>query len=160
MTNTENCGWPTGDGHACLNPATEDNGRCWIPSHGDPDADNPQGRPFTITPSDHDAILNAARNGLSERGCARAAGTNWPQLNRYLDAHPEFRSSFAQAREQGEEKLVTGGLYGEADPSMAKFLLSTSFGYVKTEKRELEHSGDSGIVIHTTASESAEHGDD
>ena len=142
----DTCGHPTqnGDGPPCQNPATEGN-HCWIPSHGDPDADNPQGRPFTITEDDHDAILAAARMGLSETGCARAAGTDWPQLDRYLDEHDEFRSAFARAREQGEERLIRDGLYDpEADASMARFLLSTSFGYVKTEKREVEHAGEGG----------------
>lgn len=130
------CGAECTDGTPCEHPA----GSCPVPSHADPDADNPQGRDFSITPDDHDAILDAAREGLSESGCARAAGVDWPQLNRYLEAHDQFRSAFRRAREAGELQLVRDGLRDpDTDSSMAKFLLSTSFDYVKTERRELDH---------------------
>jgi hypothetical protein len=100
---------------------------------------NTRGRDFAIDETDHDDILEAARRGQSERGCARAAGVTWAQLNRYLDAHPDFRSSFAQARAHGEADLIEGGLRDEdVDTSMAKFLLASSFDYKKTEKREVE----------------------
>lgn len=138
------CGAETGEGGECENPAGE-NGRCWIPSHTDPDAENPHGRSFTITEDDHDDILEAAREGKSESGCARAAGADWHSLDRYLDAHSDFRRSFAHARAQGESDLIAGGLRDpDVDSSMAKFLLASSFDYVKAEKRELEHSGEGG----------------
>jgi hypothetical protein len=137
------CGYDA-PGGPCQNPATEGD-RCWIPSHSDPGAENPQGRKFAISESDHDDILDAARNGLSKAGCARAAGVDKASLLRYLEAHPEFRTAFARARERGELSLVRDGLRDpDTDSSMAKFLLSTSFNYIKTEKRELEHSGEGG----------------
>jgi hypothetical protein len=141
---TDICGAETLDGSPCEHPA----GSCPVPSHDDPDADNPQGRDFVLGPDDHDDILQAARDGMSRAGCARAAGVSRQDLDRYVDAHPEFRTAFMRARHEGERKLVTGALWSEEgapremDGQHARFLLSTSFDYVKTEKRELEHSGE------------------
>ena len=130
------CGAETADGTPCQHPATNDNS-CWIDSHG---GDTAVGRDFRIGPDDHEDILEAAREGKSERGCARAAGvSSWAQLDRYLDAHPDFRSSFERARARGESELIEGGLRDDdVDSSMAKFLLASSFDYKKTERREVE----------------------
>lgn len=134
----EICGYEgTTTGEPCRHPA----GSCPVPSHTDDDAENPQGRDFTITEDDHDDILAAARAGKSERGCARAAGVSWSQLDRYLEANPEFRSSFARARANGEDRWVEGGAQEDSgiDSSFAKFMLASSYDYKKTEKRE--HTG-------------------
>lgn len=143
----EQCGAETTTDEPCQNRAGE-NGRCWIPSHNPEGSDeNPQGRGFAIDEDDHSDILEAARKGKSQAGCARAAGTTRESLQRYLDAHPEFRGAFKRARARGEDELLEGGLYNpDVDSSMAKFLLASSFGYTKTEERK--HTGDaSGIVI-------------
>lgn len=142
----ETCGHPTVDDSECQNAAGE-NGRCWIPSHNpDSDDENPQGRDFTLDENDHDDILEAAEKGKSKAGCARAAGVSHSQLQRYLDAHDDFRSAFERARAAGESKLIEGGLYREeVNSSFAKFLLASSFDYQKSEKREVdanhEHTG-------------------
>jgi hypothetical protein len=141
------CEAPTdgGDGPPCQHPTTEegDSDRCWIDAHNDAETGvDPGGREFAIDADDHDAILDAAKKGASKAGCARAAGVERPSLNRYLEAHEDFRSEFTQARAQGEQRLLTGPLYEERDSPRqmdgqhARFLLSTSFDYVKTEKRE------------------------
>lgn len=143
---TEVCGHPTegGDGPPCQNPATED-GHCWLDAHG---GDTEVGRDFSLSEEDHDTILQAARDGMSKAGCARAAGVSDTELQRYLDAHDDFRGAFTRARHEGERKLVKGPLYNEEDAiremdgQHARFLLSTSFDYSKTEKKELEHSGE------------------
>jgi hypothetical protein len=146
MTDDETCGWDTPSG-PCQNPPTEGE-RCWIPSHGDPDAENPHGRDFALGPEDHDDILESARAGMSKSGCARAAGVSKSQLDRYVDAHPDFRSEFARARAKGEQRLVSGPLMRdpdaprEMDGQHARFLLATSFGYEKTEKREVDMDAD------------------
>jgi len=106
------CGAECGDGTPCQHPA----GSCPVPSHSDPDAENPHGRKFTLGEDDHDVILEAARMGKSETGCARAAGvSSWAQLNRYLDAHPEFRSAFERARAEGESHYIREGGDPEGD---------------------------------------------
>jgi len=157
----DTCDHPTAEDTPCQHPAGE-NGRCWIPAHN-PDGGGAEshGRDFVIDKDDHDDILDAARQGMSKSGCARAAGTGPDQLARYLDGHPDFRESFKRARFEGEKRLISGPLQShedspeEWDSQHARFLLSTSFDYVKTEKRELEHSG-KGIVINTTAGDDDE----
>lgn len=160
------CGHETTDGGECHNPAG-DNGKCWIPSHNDPDAENPHGRDFTISEADHEDILEAARMGMSKSGCARAAGTGPDQLERYVSAHDNFREAFMRARHKGERKLVRGALHRrkndpepheEMDGQHARFLLSTSFDYIKTEKREV--SGEGGGAINVVINEETVHGDD
>lgn len=161
------CGADTTGDTPCRNPTTEDGdpGRCWIPSHNDPDAENPSGREFTLGEDDHADILEAARSGMSKGGCARAAGVSRSQLTRYVDAHPEFRSAFTQARAEGERELVRGALFREADADRemdgqhARFLLSTSFDYVKTEKKEVEHSGDDGGPVELSLTREVVHSD-
>jgi len=142
------CGAECTDGTPCEHPA----GSCPVPSHSDQDADNPQGRDFSLSEEDHETILQAARDGKSKSGCARAAGVSHTELRRYLDAHEQFRSAFRRARGRGEEKLIEGGLYDDdVDSSMAKFLLSSSFDYTKTEKREVEMDADVDATHDVTA---------
>lgn len=156
MTSDDICGAECVDGTECHHPA----GSCPVPSHSDPTAENPHGRDFSLSEDDHADILDAAQGGMSKSGCARAAGVDEKNLRRYLEAHPHFRRAFMRARHEGEKKLVSQPLMdGEDAPDMdgqhARFLLSTSFDYVKTEKRELEHSGEGGggIVINMTDDE-------
>jgi hypothetical protein len=109
--------------------------------------DKQPGREWAIDEADHDDILEGARMGMSKSGCARLAGTNRESLRRYLDAHPDFRAEFARARARGEQRLISGPLVDDEDtPDMdgqhARFLLSTSFDYVETERHELENTGD------------------
>jgi hypothetical protein len=150
MTDEELCGASTTSEQPCQNPAGED-GSCWIPSHGadaDDDVENPQGRDFALDESDHEDVLDAAETGMSLRGCARAAGVSHSQLRRYLDAHPDFRSSFERARAKGESELIRGGLRDdEVDTSMAKFLLASSFDYKKTEKKEVTGEGGGPVEV-------------
>lgn len=156
------CGAECVDGSECQNPA----GSCPVPSHSDPDAENPHGRDFSISESDHDDILQAARDGMSKAGCARAAGVSHTELQRYLDAHDDFRAAFTRARHEGERKLVTGPLQQheddpvEMDSQHARFLLSTSFDYVKTEKREHEDVTDGEGGFGTTVVLDSEYASD
>ncbi len=164
---TDICGVETTDGSPCQNRAGE-NGNCWIPSHNDPEAENPHGRDFTITEDDHEDILEAARDGMSKAGCARAAGVAPNQLNRYLqsDENADFRQAFMRARHEGEHKLINGPLYNEQDAvremdgQHARFLLSTSFDYVKTEKKELEDVTEGSDGFGTTIVLDSEYTDD
>mgnify|MGYP000671565098 CR=1 FL=1 len=162
---SDTCGAETVADSPCQNPTTDDGDpdRCWIPSHNDPDAGNPHGRDFAIDEGDHDDILQAARDGMSKAGCARAAGVDEKSLARYLDAHDDFRRAFTRARHEGERFLVREALIDspddprEIDGQHARFLLSTSFDYVKTEKQELEHSTDEDTDLGTTIVVSGEY---
>jgi len=114
-----------------------------------------KGKDFALDEGDHDTLIVKAETALSKRGCARAAGVSHTALQRYLDAHDDFRASFDQARSRGETELIVGGLHDEDfDTSMAKFLLATSFDYKKTEKREvegsMEHAGEGGGPMEVT----------
>lgn len=107
-----------------------------------------RGREFTITEDDHDEILGAASMGKSKRGCARAAGVSLSQLQRYLEAHEDFRVSFERARARGESQLIEGGLRDDdVDSSFAKFLLASSFEYKKTEKKEVTGEGGGPVEV-------------
>jgi hypothetical protein len=149
------CGAETAAGTPCQHVTTDDGDpdRCWIDAHNDaPTESGDPGRDFAINESDHDTILDAARKGVSKAGCARAAGVGEASLERYLDAHDQFRGEFTRARARGEQRLVTGPLVDSDDPTdpdmdghHARFLLSTSFDYVKTEKQEVEMDADHSI---------------
>ena len=150
MGDDELCGAETSKGGTCQNPADS------CPWHN---TDNPpeNGRPFSLSEDDHEDILEAAKMGASKAGCARAAGVAPNVLNRYLqaDEHADFRQAFTQARAKGEQRLLTGPLMQDknADQYMdgqhARFLLSTSFDYKKTEKREL--TGEDGEAIKVSS---------
>jgi hypothetical protein len=170
MSDDDVCGHPTqgGEGPPCQHPTTDDGDadRCWIPDHNDADVDTEAGgREFSIDETDHDDILEAARMGASQAGCARAAGVDEKNLRRYLDAHEDFRRAFTQARAEGEQRLLKGPLFNDEDAARemdgqhARFLLSTSFDYKKTEKKELEHSNDEDGAFNVVVERSA-HGDE
>jgi len=149
----DQCGYPTAADTPCQHPAG-DNGRCHIDAHNPDGKGVSVGRDFSISEEDHADILKAARMGLSKSGCGRAAGVGPDELRRYVDAHPDFREAFMRARFQGEQKLVKGALHQqknvkephrEMDGQHARFLLSTSFDYKKTERKEL--TGEDGGAI-------------
>lgn len=158
----EVCGWPTTNNTACQNPATEPTGRCWINTHGNTEAENPHGRPSKFSDQRARDAIQAARESKSKAGCARAAGVAPNTLETWLQENPvyqdndgeqmDFLQAFMRARSAGEQRLIQGGL---ADPNvnsqMAKFLLSTSFDYVKTERREV--TGEGGGAVEVTVNE-------
>jgi hypothetical protein len=170
------CGHPTagGDGPPCQHPTTDDGDpdRCWEQAHNDSETDaGASGREWAIDDEDHDDILEAARDGFSKAGCARAAGVDEKSLQRYLDAdgHEEFRRAFMRARHKGEQTLVKGPLVEhpdapgggpEIDGQHARFLLSTSFDYQKTEKKELEDVTEGSDGFGTTVVLDSEYVDD
>lgn len=147
MTNEERelCGAETSKGTPCQNYADS----CpW--DHGDT---NDTGRPSKFNDERAQVAIEAAREGKSEDGCARAAGVRSPTISNWIEANPtfededgsetEFFKAFARARAHGESTLIEHGMYNpDADASMAKFLLASSFDYVKTSKQEVEHSGE------------------
>lgn len=133
------CGAECADGSPCEHPA----GSCPVPSHSDPDADNPQGRPSLLDDYEND-ILTGARQGMTLEGCARLAGIDESTLHRWINKYDEFRKSLKRARAHGELQHLQS-----VNDSGSQFILERSFGYVKTEKREVEaeHSGKDGGPI-------------
>jgi len=137
----DTCGHPTAQGTPCQHPAT-DGTPCWLHEHGG-DA-NPSGRPSLL--NDHeDDVLAGARQGMTLEGCARLAGVAEKTLYAWIKKNDEFRKALKRARAHGELQHLQS-----VNDSGSQFILERSFGYVKTEKRELEHSGtgeDGKIVI-------------
>jgi len=162
MTMTDDvCGHPTegGDGPPCQNPPGE-NGRCYIPAHNGEDKPAPQGRPSKYTDERARSAIDAASDGFSKAGCARAAGVGEQTLLDWLNEDhtvngESFSEAFMRARHEGERTLVKGPLIDhpdapgpdgpEVDGQHARFLLSTSFDYVKTEKQEVEDVTEGGF---------------
>jgi hypothetical protein len=146
---SDECGASTADGSACELPGSYPDGRCY--HHTDEaDADS-GGRPTKFTDDRAERAKDAAQEGMSKAGCARAAGVGKATLERWLNERDNFRNAFTRARHEGEQKLVTGPLYDDPDDPVdidgqhARFLLSTSFDYVKTEKQEVEDVTDDGF---------------
>jgi len=149
---TDICGsTETTSGEPCQNKA----GSCpWHEGDEKPDT----GRPTLFNDERAQKAIKAAQNGQSKAGCERACGVGNGTINTWLDKNPTFTDkdgeeqnffqAFRRARNEGENKLIKNGLYDpETDSSMAKFLLSSSFDYVKTEKQEVTGEGGGGIVI-------------
>lgn len=164
MTDEELCGYEdTTTGDPCQHPA----GSCPVPSHSGttPDGGNPQGRPSTFNDERARQAIHAARQSKSKAGCARAAGlAHHSTIDDWLDRDPtftdedgeerRFSEAFARARADGETLLIQGGLRdGDVDSSMAKFMLASSYGYQKSEKREHEHAGAGGGPIEIQINE-------
>ena len=125
----EKCGHPTADGGECQNPAT-DGDSCWLAEHGG--SASPSGRPSLLDEYEDD-ILTGARMGMTLAGCARLAGVDESTLHRWKNDHEEFRKSLKRARAHGElQHLQTVNERG------SQFILERSFGYVKTERREVD----------------------
>ena len=130
---SDQCGYPTGDGDGepCQNPAGE-NGRCWIPSHNDADAENPHGRPSELKEY-WDDIMAGARQGMTLKGCARLAGVDESTLHRWKKEHDDFSKSLKRARAHGELQHLQS-----VNDTGSRFILERSFGYVKTENRNVD----------------------
>lgn len=141
----ELCGKETSKGTPCQNYADT----CpW-----DHDNGNDTGRPSKFNSERAQDAIEAAREGKSEAGCARASGVQPTTINNWKEANPtfedesgterDFLEAFTRARAKGESELIVGGLRDpDVDASFAKFLLASSFDYVKEEKRDIEHSGE------------------
>lgn len=142
---TDTCGHPTADGDPCQNPAT-DGDSCWLNEHGG-DAD-PSGRPSLLDEHESD-ILAGARQGMTLEGCARLAGVAEKTLHSWINKHEEFRKSLKRARAHGELQHLQS-----VNDRGSQFILERSFGYVKTEKREVDMDADvdhSGVTAEFIA---------
>jgi transposase-like protein len=139
MTNDDVCGAPTGDGEPCQNPATEGDS-CWIESHGGDVSGH--GRPSLLDEYEDD-ILAAAERGLTYEGIARVAGIGVRTLHDWRDEYEDFSQSLERARSRAERELIE-----DVD---AEFVLERSYGYVKTEKREVDLDADVDATHDVTA---------
>lgn len=128
---TEKCGYEKDDGEPCELPASKDDGRCHHHTEIKGERAN-GGRPSKL--DDHwDDIMAGARQGMALKGCARLAGVPEQTLHRWKNEHEDFRRELKRARAHGELKHLQS-----VNESGSRFLLERSFGYVKTEKHEVE----------------------
>jgi transposase-like protein len=137
---TDTCGYvKDSDGQPCELPASRDDGRCHHHTGIESERAN-GGRPSLLDEYRED-ILDGARQGMTLEGCARLAGIDESTLHRWIDKYDDFRKSLRRARAQGELQH----LQSVNDPG-SRFVLERSFGYTKTEKREIDadvtHDGD------------------
>jgi hypothetical protein len=150
------CGAPTAAGGTCDHQTTDDGDpdRCWIDGHNDADVPDDQqpGHPSKL--ADHkDAVLEAARKGVTLEGCARAAGIDESTLYRWRDKYDEFAEELRQARHEAELDYVD-----DVSDRGAQFMLERSFGYVKRE--EIAHEGDAMGDVRVTFTPDDEDGDE
>ena len=139
------CGYETAGGTPCQHPPTEADGRCWQHTD-DPDSD-PGGRPRAFDDEQtRQRVLVAVGQGLKVEHQASLAGVSPNTLRRALccvetprnpslDADPcEFCRNYAQAHANGAREIL--------NDCRPEFVASASYGYVKEQKTELEHSGE------------------
>jgi len=147
MSDDDICGHPTADGSPCQHTTTEDgdSDRCWVPSHNGNSDDF--GRTKVLDdPERRQMIFDAAEAGLHVGHQAAAAGVSRKTLQRYacciddlsepiLDPDGcDFCRSYATAHANGAREVL--------EDCSSEFRASASFGYTRTEKKELEHSGE------------------
>lgn len=158
-TNTDNddiCGAETTDGGKCQRPMG------WgTDSSIGPCTDHREqhhGRPSKFTDERARDACDAARFGTSKAGCARAAAIGEATLQRWLEKNPtftnadgervDFRSAFTRARHEGERQTIEEARYPDehdADAQTNRFLLATSYGYEKTERRDVRVDDDADL---------------
>jgi len=151
----EKCGYPTSkDGSPCQHPTTDDGDpdRCWIDSHNEASTEAGQGgRPRAFDDEQtRQRVLVAVGQGLKVEHQAALAGVSPNTLRRALccvetpsnpelDTDPcEFCRNYAQAHANGAREVL--------NDCRPEFVASASYGYVKEEKRDVDHSGE---VEHT-----------
>jgi hypothetical protein len=158
MNDSEQCIATKADGQQCDYAAKYADEKCGI--HTD-ETDTGPGRPTKFTDERARLAIAAARDeGKSKAGCERAAGIGNDTLSGWLETDPtftdengderNFSEAFVQARARGESMYIEDGRDLKGDTSFAKFMLSSSYGYEKTEKRKQEHSGDVSGVFDVT----------
>ena len=137
---TETCNATKNDGDPCEYAAKYEDGKCGIHTDHNPRQD-PGGRPSLLDEYEDD-IMIGARQGMTLEGCARLAGVAEKTLHSWINNNEEFRKSLKRARAQGELKHLQ-----TVNDRGSQFLLERSFGYVKTEKREIMGEGGGAVKV-------------
>jgi len=147
------CGYEKDNGVPCQLPASRDDGRCH--HHTDIEGERANGGRPSLLSEYEDDIYAGARQGMTLEGCARLAGVDESTLHRWIKKYDDFRKSLNRARAHGELSHLQS-----VNDSGSRFILERSFGYVKTEKRELEHAGDGGGALEVALRREVVDGDD
>jgi hypothetical protein len=116
------------------------------------------GRPLKYTEERAEEAIEAAKIGASIAGCGRAAGVSRDTIENWLDKAMDedyddipldFFASFMRARWQGEQELLKEAREKDGHASFQQYLLSTSFKYKKTEKKELTGEDGGPVEVDT-----------
>lgn len=92
------CGEANKTGGACSNPVVNDDGSCWIPSHGQDDGEHDDpGRPTKLTVETQEAVASYLEEGYSIRVAAVKAGITESTYHRWR----KRGRAAADANEQG-----------------------------------------------------------
>lgn len=110
-----------------------------------------------------DDLLEAAAIPQTKMGIARDAGLSYRALQNYLNDYADFAAAFRKQRGKAENALIMASLGNreplnallegrdlDVDDKMVQWLLSRSFEYTKTEKRELDADVDANVDQNTT----------
>jgi len=151
----ELCGYETPNG-PCQNPATEGDS-CWIESHGGHTHTRPKKLKGDTDEQERrrQILFSVAGDGLKLEHQAALAGVSTDTVRRALccvktprapkltEDPCDFCGNYARAHARGAREVLS-----DCKP---EFVASASYGYTKTEKREVTGEGGGGIVIHTRA---------
>ena len=144
----EQCGTIKNDGEPCTFTPKYDDGKCGI--HSDQSGTD-QGRDSKFDDCKDD-LLEAADSYLNHEQIANAGGVVKQTMYNWFDEHQGFLDSFKRVRADAAQNLIKRGLDPEDDVDMkfVQFLLERSFKFIKTERKEHEHSGPDGgpIKVH------------
>jgi hypothetical protein len=148
---SEECGEECVDGTPCENDADS------CPWHGEGDTPD-NGRPTKFNDDRAQRAIEAAKLGKSKAGCERSAGVADGTIDNWLDKNPTFEDedgtekyffrAFRRARANGEDEWIDDGRRGE-NPSFAKFMLSSSYGY--SEERDVNVDAEVDATHDVTA---------
>jgi len=150
----ELCGYETPNG-PCQNPATEGDS-CWIESHGGHASGHGQPKKLKGDSDEQERrrqiLFAVAGDGLKVHHQASLAGVSTETLRRSLccvenpsdprlDEDPcDFCGNYARARARGAREVLSD--------CKTEFVASASYGYTKTEKREVTGEGGGPLELN------------
>jgi len=122
MQESDICGAPTTNGGECTNKAES----CpWHDEDGNR-TDKQTGRKGKYNEETVEKILEAARNGLPLKSCARAGGITQKTFYQWMDRKSEFSKKVKSARAEAEQDLAK-----EARKKDPRYVLTRSFKWDK-----------------------------
>jgi len=144
------CGYEKDDGVPCRLPASRDDGRCHHHTDIDGEREN-GGRPSVMDDHKERIVFTAVGSGLKVKHQASLAQVSPDTLRRHAccisdlreaeieaDDPCDFCEQYAQAHARGAMDVL--------DDCRPEFVASASYGYTKTEKTELENTGDDPLA--------------
>lgn len=152
------CGAECVDGTPCEHPA----GSCPVPTHSDPDAENPHGRPNKLNLQRQEQIAQDVEQGKSLSLAARKAGISpstvirWIQVGEDQEAG-EYREFFERlTRALGHGQDMWESMLLEAakdDPATIMAVLKTQYPDEWGDAKRGDQAGGSTVTLYNEAPE-------